>query len=30
MTEDAAPQALKQRAELYLSLVRGGAVSAKP
>jgi len=30
LTEDAAPQALKQRAELYLSLVRGGAVSAKP
>ena len=30
MTEDAAPLALKQRAELYLSLVRGGAVSAKP
>ena len=30
MTEEAAPQALRQRAELYLSLVRGGAVSAKP
>lgn len=30
LTEDAAPQALRQRAELYLSLVRGGAVSAKP
>ena len=30
LTEEAAPQALRQRAELYLSLVRGGAVSAKP